>query len=146
YTSGTTGKAKGAMHVHSSIISQYITTKWVLDIMPDDIYWCTADPGWVTGTSYGIIGPWANGVTQVVLDSGFSSENWYQFIEKHKVTVWYTAPTAIRLLMKDGTDVVKKHNLSYLRHLISVGEPLNAEAVIWSEQAFGKPFYDSYWQ
>lgn len=146
YTSGTTGKPKGALHVHSSIVSQYITAKWALDITPDDIYWCTADPGWVTGTSYGIIGPWANGVTQIVLDSGFSSEKWYQFIEKHKVTVWYTAPTAIRLLMKDGTDVVKKHDLSCLRHLISVGEPLNAEAVIWSEQAFGKPFYDSYWQ
>lgn len=146
YTSGTTGKPKGAQHVHASIIAQYITAKWALDIRPDDIYWCTADPGWVTGTSYGIIGPWSNGTTQVILDSGFSSAKWYQFIEKHKVTVWYTAPTAIRLLMKDGTDAVKKHDLSCLRHLISVGEPLNAEAVIWSREAFGKPFYDSYWQ
>jgi acetyl-CoA synthetase len=146
YTSGTTGKPKGALHVHSSIISQYITAKWVLDITPDDIYWCTADPGWVTGTSYGIIGPWSIGVTQVVLDAGFSTEKWYQFIEKYKVTVWYTAPTAIRLLMKDGIEKVKKYDLSSLRHLISVGEPLNAEAVIWSEQVFGKPFYDSYWQ
>jgi acetyl-CoA synthetase len=146
YTSGTTGKPKGALHVHSSIIAQYITTKWVLDITPDDIYWCTADPGWVTGTSYGIIGPWSIGVTQVVLDAGFSTEKWYQFIEKYKVTIWYTAPTAIRLLMKDGIEKVKKYDLSSLRHLISVGEPLNAEAVVWSEQAFGKPFYDSYWQ
>lgn len=146
YTSGTTGKPKGALHVHSSIIAQYITAKWALDITPDDLYWCTADPGWVTGTSYGIIGPWANGVTQTVLDSGFNTEKWYQFIEKHKITVWYTAPTAIRLLMKEGTEIVKKHDLSSLRHLISVGEPLNAEAVIWSEQAFGKAFYDSYWQ
>jgi len=146
YTSGTTGKPKGALHVHSSILAQYITAKWVLDITPDDIYWCTADPGWVTGTSYGIIGPWANGVTQAVFDSGFSSEKWYQFIEKYKITVWYTAPTAIRLLMKDGVAAVKKHNLNTLRHLVSVGEPLNAEAVVWSEQAFGKPFHDSYWQ
>lgn len=146
YTSGTTGKAKGALHVHSSIIAQYITAKWVLDITPEDIYWCTADPGWVTGTSYGIIGPWSIGVTQVVLDSGFSAEKWYSFIEKYKVTVWYTAPTAIRLLMKEGIDSVEKHDLSCLRHLISVGEPLNSEAVIWSEKAFGKPFYDSYWQ
>ena len=146
YTSGTTGKPKGAQHVHASIIAQYITTKWALDVKPDDIYWCTADPGWVTGTSYGIIGPWSNGTTQVILDSGFSSAKWYQFIEKHKVTVWYTAPTAIRLLMKDGTEVVRKFDLSCLRHLISVGEPLNAEAVIWSKEAFGKPFYDSYWQ
>lgn len=146
YTSGTTGKPKGALHVHSSIIAQYITSRWVLDITSEDVYWCTADPGWVTGTSYGIIGPWACGVTQTVLDSGFNTEKWYQFIEKHKISVWYTAPTAIRLLMKDGTDVVQKYDLSCLRHLISVGEPLNAEGVIWSEQAFGKPFHDSYWQ
>jgi acetyl-CoA synthetase len=146
YTSGTTGKPKGAQHVHSSIIAQYITSRWALDITPDDIYWCTADPGWVTGTSYGIIGPWSNGVTQVIMDAGFSSEKWYHFIQQHKVTVWYTAPTAIRLLMKDGTSAVQKFDLSSLRHLISVGEPLNAEAVIWSEKAFGKPFYDSYWQ
>jgi acetyl-CoA synthetase len=146
YTSGTTGKPKGALHVHSSIIAQYITTKWVLDLQPDDIYWCTADPGWVTGTSYGIIGPWSNGVTQAVLDSGFSAEKWYAFIEKHNVTVWYSAPTAIRLLMKEGTEAVKKHHLSSLRYLLSVGEPLNAEAVIWSEKAFGKPFHDTYWQ
>ena len=146
YTSGTTGKPKGAMHVHAAIIAQYITAKWALDINANDIYWCTADPGWVTGTSYGIIGPWANGVTQSVLDAGFNSEKWYQFIEKRKITVWYTAPTAIRLLMKDGTAAVQKYDLGSLRHLISVGEPLNAEAVVWSEEAFGKPFHDSYWQ
>jgi acetyl-CoA synthetase len=146
YTSGTTGQPKGALHVHSSIIAQYITTKWVLDLMPDDIYWCTADPGWVTGTSYGIIGPWANGITQAVLDSGFSAEKWYSFAQRHKITVWYSAPTAIRLLMKEGTEVVKKHDLSSLRFLASVGEPLNAEAVIWSQKAFGKPFHDTYWQ
>jgi acetyl-CoA synthetase len=146
YTSGTTGKPKGALHVHGSIVSQYITTKWVLDVTDNDIYWCTADPGWVTGTSYGIIGPWACGVTQVVLDSGFSVEKWYAFIQNYKVTVWYSAPTAIRLLMKEGTAAVKKHDMSTLRHLCSVGEPLNAEAVIWSEEAFGLPFLDTYWQ
>ena len=146
YTSGTTGKPKGAQHVHSSIIAQYITSKLVLDLQPDDIYWCTADPGWVTGTSYGIIGAWANGVTQVVLDAGFGTEKWYAFIQKYKVTMWYSAPTVIRLLMKEGLEVVKKYDLSSLRHLASVGEPLNAEAVIWSEKAFGKPFYDTYWQ
>lgn len=146
YTSGTTGKPKGALHVHSSLIAQALTTKWVLDLQPDDVYWCTADPGWVTGTSYGIIGPWANGVTQVLLDAGFSAQKWYAFIEKHRVTVWYSAPTAIRLLMKEGLDPVAKHNLASLRHLASVGEPLNAEAVIWSEKAFGRPFYDTYWQ
>jgi acetyl-CoA synthetase len=146
YTSGTTGQPKGAQHVHYSLISQYITAKWVLDLRPDDVYWCNADPGWVTGTSYGIIGPWANGVTQVVLEAGFNSEAWYRFMEKHGVTVWYSAPTAIRLLMRDGEDLVRKFDLSKLRHLCSVGEPLNAEAVIWSEKAYGKPFHDTFWQ
>ncbi len=133
YTSGTTGQPKGAQHVHYSLIGQYLTSKWVLDLQPNDIYWCNADPGWVTGTSYGIIGPWANGVTQAVLDAGFNAEHWYAFIQKHKISVWYSAPTAIRLLMKEGTDVVRKYDLSSLRHLCSVGEPLNAEAVLWSK-------------
>ncbi len=146
YTSGTTGQPKGVKHVHYSLISQYLTSKWVLDLRPDDIYWCTADPGWVTGTSYGIIGPWSLGVTQCVLDSGFSAEAWYKFMEKNKVSMWYSAPTAIRSLMKAGDELVKMHDLSSLRHLASVGEPLNAEAVIWSDKVFGKPFLDTYWQ
>jgi acetyl-CoA synthetase len=146
YTSGTTGQPKGAQHVHYSIIAQYLTAKWVLDLRADDIYWCNADPGWVTGTSYGIIGPWSNGITQVVLDSGFNAERWYEFMEKHRVTVWYSAPTAIRLLMKEGTEMVQRHDLSSLRYLASVGEPLNAEAVMWSQKVFGKPFHDTFWQ
>jgi len=146
YTSGTTGQPKGVKHVHYSLISQYLTTKWVLDLQDDDIYWCTADPGWVTGTSYGIIGPWSLGITQCVLDSGFSAGAWYKFIQKHNVTVWYSAPTAIRALMKAGEDVIKEHNLSSLRHLASVGEPLNSEAVIWSKKVFGHAFLDTYWQ
>jgi acetyl-CoA synthetase len=146
YTSGTTGQPKGAQHVHYSLVAQYLTAKWVLDLRPDDIYWCNADPGWVTGTSYGIIGPWSNGITQAVLDSGFNSERWYAFIQKHHITVWYSAPTAIRLLMREGADVAKKHDLSSLRHLCSVGEPLNAEAVVWSKEAYGLPFHDTYWQ
>ncbi len=146
YTSGTTGQPKGAQHVHSSLIAQYITTKLVLDLQPEDIYWCNADPGWVTGTSYGIIGPWSNGATQAVLDSGFNTERWYEFIERYRVTVWYSAPTAIRLLMRDGTAAARAHDLSSLRHLCSVGEPLNAEAVIWSREAYGLPFHDTFWQ
>ena len=146
YTSGTTGQPKGVKHVHYSLISQYLTAKWALDIREDDIYWCTADPGWVTGTSYGIIGPFAIGATQCVMDVGFSADSWYKFMEKHKVTLWYSAPTAIRSLMKAGDEVVKKYDLSSLRHLTSVGEPLNAEAGIWSEKVFGKPFHDTYWQ
>jgi acetyl-CoA synthetase len=146
YTSGTTGKPKGAMHVHSSIFAQYLTSKIVLDIGDHDVYWCTADPGWVTGTSYGIIGPWALGATQVVVDAGFSSDRWYETIEKHRVTVWYTAPTAIRMLMKDGFDPVRRHDLSSLRHMCSVGEPLNPEAVRWGHEAFGLWFHDTFWQ
>lgn len=146
YTSGTTGKPKGALHVHHSILGQYMTTKWVLDLLAEDLYWCTADPGWVTGTSYGIIGPWSLGITQLVLEMGFIPARWYQAIEKYKVTVFYTAPTAIRMLMKEGEELVKKYDLSSLRHTASVGEPLNAEAVIWSEEVMGLPFHDNYWQ
>lgn len=146
YTSGTTGQPKGVKHVHYSIMSQYLTTKWVLDLRDDDIYWCTADPGWVTGTSYGIIGPWSLGVTQCVLDTGFSAQAWYRFIEKYRISVWYSAPTAIRSLMKAGDDLVKEFDLTSLRHLASVGEPLNSEAVIWSGRVFGKQFHDTFWQ
>jgi acetyl-CoA synthetase len=146
YTSGTTGQPKGVKHVHESLLSQYLTAKWVLDLQEDDIYWCTADPGWVTGTSYGIIGPWSLGITQCVLDSGFSAQAWYQFMEKYRVTVWYTAPTAIRSLMKTDDKIFKDFDLSCLRHLASVGEPLNSEAVIWAQKNFGKPFHDTFWQ
>jgi acetyl-CoA synthetase len=146
YTSGTTGQPKGVQHVHYSLISQYLTGKWVLDLQDDDVYWCTADPGWVTGTSYGIIAPFSLGITQCVLDLGFFAEAWYKFIEKHRITMWYSAPTAIRSLMKAGDEIIKKHDLSCLRHLASVGEPLNSEAVVWSERVFSRPFLDTYWQ
>jgi acetyl-CoA synthetase len=132
--------------VHGSLIAQYLTARHVLDLRPDDVYWCNADPGWVTGTSYGIIGPWANGITQVVLDSGFNAEGWYAFLARHRVTVWYSAPTAIRLLMREGLELVRRFDLGSLRHLASVGEPLNAEAVLWSREAFGREFHDTYWQ
>ncbi|MFH0841429.1 MAG: acetate--CoA ligase [Bacteroidota bacterium] len=146
YTSGTTGQPKGVKHVHYSLIAQYITTKWVLDLQDNDIYWCTADPGWVTGTSYGIIGPWCLGVTQCVFDAGFSAQAWYKFIYDNKITVWYSAPTAIRSLMRAGDEIVREFDLTSLRHLASVGEPLNSEAVIWSIKMFGKPFHDTFWQ
>lgn len=146
YTSGTTGQPKGAQHVHLSVLGQYLTARRVLDLRPDDVYWCNADPGWVTGTSYGIIGPWANGITQAVLDAGFQSDRWYAFLEKYRVTVWYSAPTAIRLLMRDGSELARRYDLSALRHLASVGEPLNPEAVVWSRETFGRPFHDTYWQ
>lgn len=146
YTSGTTGKPKGAVHVHQAVMGHYATAKYVLDLHPDDIYFCTADPGWVTGTSYGIFGPWSNGISQVVYEGGFSASHWYSVIEKYKVTVWYTAPTAIRMLMKAGEKVISRYNLKSLRYMCSVGEPLNPEAVTWSLDAFGLPFHDNWWQ
>ncbi|MEE8402110.1 MAG: acetate--CoA ligase [Candidatus Hydrothermarchaeaceae archaeon] len=146
YTSGTTGKPKGVVHAHAAIIGHYATAKYVLDLHENDIYWCTADPGWVTGTSYGIFGPWSNGVTQVIYEGGFNAKKWYSTIEKYKVTVWYTAPTAIRMLMRFGDELPKKFDLSSLRHACSVGEPLNPEAVVWSEKVIGTPFHDNWWQ
>ena len=146
YTSGTTGKPKGAVHAHNAIIGQYATGKYVLDLHDDDIYWCTADPGWVTGTSYGMFAPWSNGATSLVYEGGFSAGHWYGLIQKYKVTVWYSAPTAIRMLMKAGDEVPKKHDLSSLRYTMSVGEPLNPEAVVWSDKVLGLPFHDNWWQ
>ncbi|UCG87327.1 MAG: AMP-binding protein [Gemmatimonadota bacterium] len=146
YTSGTTGQPKGAMHVHSSVFGQALTTSWVLDLTERDVYWCTADPGWVTGTSYGIIGPWALGATQCVLDVGFTTARWYKFVQDNRITVWYSAPTAIRSLMREAGQPQKQYDLSSLRHLASVGEPLNAEAVVWSERELGLPFHDTFWQ
>ena len=146
YTSGTTGKPKGVVHVHEAVLGHYATGKYILDLHPDDIYWCTADPGWVTGTSYGIFGPWSNGVSQVVFEGGFGAGAWYSVIEKYKVTVWYTAPTAVRMLMKAGEKPVEKYNLGSLRYMCSVGEPLNPEAIVWGNRVFGLPFHDNWWQ
>lgn len=146
YTSGTTGKPKGAVHVHRAAIQHYATGQWVLDLHPEDLYWCTADPGWVTGTSYGMFAPWLNGVSQLIYEGGFGAGAWYSLIEKYKVTVWYTAPTAIRMLMKAGEQLPAKHNLSSLRHICSVGEPLNPEAVVWGTRVFKQAIHDNWWQ
>jgi acetyl-CoA synthetase len=145
YTSGTTGKPKGIVHVHNAMVGQYLTTKWVLDLRDDDVYWCTADPGWVTGTSYSLFGPWLNGVSQVIYEGRFNADKWYSLIEKHKVTVWYTAPTALRMLMAAGEEVVKKHDLSSLRHICSVGEPLNPEVIRWGLKVYDLPVHDNWW-
>ena len=146
YTSGTTGKPKGAVHRHNSVLQQYATGKWALDLHEDDLYFCTADPGWVTGTSYGIIAPWTGGVANFIYEGGFRATTWYDLIEKYKVTVWYSAPTAIRMMMKAGSEAARKRDLSSLRFLASVGEPLNPEAIVWGMEAFDMPFHDNWWQ
>jgi acetyl-CoA synthetase len=146
FTSGTTGTPKGAVHVHEAVVAHHITGKLALDLHPDDIFWCTADPGWVTGTSYGIIAPLTNGVTSIIDEGDFDAERWYRILQDQRVSVWYTAPTAIRMMMKAGTDLPRKYDLPALRFLTSVGEPLNPEAVIWGQEAFGLPFHDNWWQ
>ncbi|WP_261130760.1 acetate--CoA ligase [Bacillus sp. Marseille-Q3570] len=145
YTSGSTGKPKGVLHVHNAMLQHYQTGKWVLDLKDDDVYWCTADPGWVTGTSYGVFAPWLNGASNVIRGGRFSPEDWYSTIEKYGVTVWYSAPTAFRMLMGAGDEVIKQFDLSSLRHILSVGEPLNPEVVRWGSKVFDLRIHDNWW-
>lgn len=145
YTSGSTGKPKGVYHVQNAMIHHYYTGRVVLDLREGDVYWCTADPGWVTGTSYGIFAPWLNGVTNVVRGGRFSPQDWYATLQKYKVTVWYSAPTAFRMLMGAGDEAVKPFDLSSVRHVLSVGEPLNPEVVRWGMKVYGKRIHDTWW-
>jgi acetyl-CoA synthetase len=146
FTSGTTGMPKGALHVHGALVAHYATAAVALDLHAGDVFWCTADPGWVTGTSYGIVAPLAHGVTSIVDEADFDAERWYRILETQRVSVWYTAPTAIRMLMKAGSQLARKFDLSSLRFIASVGEPLNPEAVWWGKEALGLPIHDNWWQ
>ena len=146
FTSGTTGKPKGAMHVHGAVAAHRATARFALDLHPEDTYWCTADPGWVTGTSYGIIGPLVIGCTAIADEAEFNAERWYGILAEEKVNVWYTAPTAIRMLMRAGDEMPGSFDLSSLRFIASVGEPLNPEAVLWGERVLGLPIHDNWWQ
>ena len=146
FTSGTTGTPKGALHVHGAVVMHHMTGLYALDLHEGDVFWCTADPGWVTGTSYGIVAPLTNGVTLVVDEAEFEAERWYKTLAEERVTVWYTAPTAIRMLMKAGRELPAQFDLGALRFAASVGEPLNPEAVVWGNEVLGKPFHDNWWQ
>jgi acetyl-CoA synthetase len=146
FTSGTTGRPKGAIHVHQAVVAHDATARAALDLHPEDIFWCTADPGWVTGTSYGIIAPLVHGVTSIIDEAEFDAERWYSILQDQNVTVWYTAPTAIRAMMRLGVEVVRDYDMGSLRFIASVGEPLNPEGVIWGQKAFGLPIHDNWWQ
>jgi acetyl-CoA synthetase len=146
FTSGTTGKPKGAIHVHQAVVAHYVTGKLALDFHANDVFWCTADPGWVTGTSYGIISPLTHGITSIVDEADFDAERWYRILEEQKVSVWYTAPTAVRMMMKGGAQAARRHSFPHLRFIGSVGEPLNPQAVVWGQEAFGLPIHDNWWQ
>ncbi|OIR18881.1 acetyl-coenzyme A synthetase [mine drainage metagenome] len=153
YTSGSTGKPKGIYHTTAGyLLYTKLTSKYVFDMKPEDVYWCTADIGWITGHSYLVYGPLANGATAVMYEG---APNWpepdrfWRMIQRHKVTIFYTAPTAIRTFMKWGTEWVKKHDLSSLRLLGSVGEPINPEAWMWYHDVVGGkrcPIVDTWWQ
>ena len=146
FTSGTTGTPKAALHVHEAALMHWATARWALDLHPEDVFWCTADPGWVTGTSYGILAPLLHGVTSVVDEGEFDALRWLAMLQRERVSVWYTAPTALRMLMKAGTALVRAHPCPALRLMASVGEPLNPQVVWWSLEAFGRPVHDNWWQ
>jgi acetyl-CoA synthetase len=146
FTSGTTGRPKGAIHVHEAVVTHYATGLYALDLHAGDVFWCTADPGWVTGMSYGVIAPLLHGVTMIVDEAEFDAERWYTILQQHGVSVWYTAPTAIRMLMKAGSELARRFQFPRLRFIASVGEPLNPEAVWWGQEVLGLPIHDNWWQ
>jgi acetyl-CoA synthetase len=146
YTSGSTGKPKGVLHRHNSVLHQHATSADVLGLLPDDIYWCTADQGWVTGTSYGIIGPWSHGVTQVHYGGAYDAEAWFSLLASERISVWYTAPTALRMLLREEPALFGRFDLAQLRHISSVGEPLNPEVIQWARRTLGKEVYDTWFQ
>ncbi len=146
YTSGSTGKPKGVLHRHRSVLQQSRTTREVLGLKADDLFWCTADQGWVTGTSYGIIGPWSLGISQMHFGGGYSAQHWFELLQNEGVTAWYTAPTALRMLMREDCDLFRKIDLTRLRSIFSVGEPLNPEVIVWGRDTLGKDIYDTWFQ
>lgn len=146
FTSGTTGAPKGAVHVHDAVTAYYASARYALDLHPDDVYWCTADPGWVTGLTYGVFAPLVHGVTAIVDEGDFDADRWFRILAEQRVTVWYTTPTELRMLMMAGADAVAGRDFSALRFVASVGEPLEPELVVWGQEVFGQPVHDTWWQ
>jgi acetyl-CoA synthetase len=146
FTSGTTGMPKAALHVHDGMHTLRNSSRQVFGFHDRDVFWCTADPGWVTGTAYGIIAPLLHGVTSIVDNRDFEVERWYQILEQERVSVWYTSPSAIRRLMRSPGCPCETYDLTALRQICSVGEPLSAEAVRWGLKSLGLPIIDTWWQ
>ncbi|MDK2888363.1 acetyl-CoA synthetase [Desulfofundulus australicus DSM 11792] len=145
YASGADGRARGLVHVHNIMVGLLITARWVHDLRPDDIYWCTADPGWITGIAYGFLAPWLLRVPVVVRGGRFNAEDWCATLARYRVSVWYSAPTAFRMIMSAGDELLSRYDLSRLRHILSVGEPLTQEVMEWSLEKLGLPIYDTWW-
>lgn len=146
YTSGSTGKPKGVLHIHKGILSQVDTFRNILSVEDGDIFWCTADPGWVTGVSYGIIAPMSQGITQIQYSGTFKPEIWFDILQNEKVNIWYTAPTALRMLMLEDADLYRKYDLGSLKYVFSVGEPLNPSVIHWVRTVLKKEVYDTWFQ
>jgi len=145
YAFSSSGQPKGVVHVHNDMIGYLMTARWVLDLKADDILWTTADPGWVTGTVYSAFAPWLCGVEVFVRGGSYNTESWCRSIESNRITVLYTAPTFFRRLKSKGDEFLKRFDLSSIRHLLSVGEPLPSEVVYWAKRVFKVPVHDTWW-
>ncbi|SFR03038.1 acetate--CoA ligase [Desulfoscipio geothermicus] len=145
YAAGADGRPKGLVHVHDMMLGLWATAAWVHDLKEDDVYWCTADPGWITGIAYGFWAPWLHGVPVLVKGGRFDAEQWCRALEKYRVSVWYSAPTAFRMIIAAGKEVYGRYDLGRLRHILSVGEPLTDDVMQWSLETLGVPIYDTWW-
>ncbi len=146
FTSGSTGKPKGALHVHGALASMTTSFEEVMQLEPGEVYWCTADPAWITGITYGMVAPLALGVRQVQFGGSYRAAAWLTILQQQAVNVWYTAPTALRMLMQEEPELFQAYDFSCLKRIYSVGEPLNPEIYHWGKQAFGREIYDTWFQ
>lgn len=145
FASDAYGRPKGIVHVHNAMIGYLYTGRLVHDLKPGDIYWCTGDPGWITGIVYGFLTPWLSGIPIVIKGGRFNAECWYETLAKYKVTVWYSTPTVLRMMMENCESFLRQYNLGSLRHILSVGEPLTGDVLDWSQKYLKQPVYDTWW-